>query len=298
MSFAATVSAGSEQTRFDSSGNIKRTVLVNIQGSPASLDSLGGDAGSWSLTPEQAMRIFARESHIPPDQCMKEIRNVILRRVRVLEYKSNAPDVCGLYIEGLPGNEFTQTGEDHHMFLLGAGQSSTPQDIFVASGDTDLGMQWMQQFPNYNKENIRTNQVMRLNGADYYFVHEDHPVINLLYHNQDALGTKIDCNDKVNNYWYRVNTQVFDDSCHTLDTEIFSKTPQVYDLSRLRVRIRRPDNKRWLDTPMLHELAAATDQATKEILYKRFTDTPIYVVARMELEYAVPKEAPVSTTEQ
>eukprot|EP00961_Rhodomonas_salina_P005726 77299-Rhodomonas_salina.1 len=109
MSFtaAATTSAEGPAAAPDSSGNISRTVLVTIRGTPASFDSLG-EAGSWSLAPEQAVRIFARDVHMHPDVALDEIRNVILRRMRLLEYKTNAPDVCGLHVEGLPGNEFTQ----------------------------------------------------------------------------------------------------------------------------------------------------------------------------------------------
>lgn len=60
----------------------------------------------------------------------------------------------------------------------------------------------------------------------------------------------ISLHEKVNGNWYRIDLQVFDDSCHTLDTEVFSKTPQVFDLSNLCVRLKRPDNRRWLDTPL------------------------------------------------
>jgi hypothetical protein len=163
-----------------------RTVLVNIHASPASMDSLGGDAGCWSLNPDQAVRIFSPDPKMPYDEALSGIKNVILRRVKVLGYKSSLPDVCGLYIDGIPGNEFTQSGEDHHMFMLGKSESNIPQDVFICSGDTELGLQWMQQFPTFNRENFRIEKVMRLNGADYYFVHETHPVINLLYHNQEV----------------------------------------------------------------------------------------------------------------
>ena len=138
--------------------------------------------------------------------------------------------------------------------------------------------------------------MMRLHGADYYFVHENHPVINLLYNNQEALGTKIDPSDRVNGNWYRVNLNVFDDSCHSLDTQVFSRTPQVFDLSKLRVKIRRPDNKRWIDTPLLHDkLLDISDKAQKKEAFKRYMDKPIYVCARMEMEYTVPQEVSTAT---
>eukprot|EP00961_Rhodomonas_salina_P258732 3496259-Rhodomonas_salina.1 len=162
------------------------------------MDSLGGSVGSWSLSPEQAVKIFASNPKLAFDDAMREIKNVILNRVTLLGYRSNAPDVCGLQLEGLPGGEFTQAGEDHHIFILGHGESNIPQDIFVAQGNNDLGIQWVQQFPEYNRDNIRNEKVMRLNGSDYYFVHETHPIVNLLYHNQDKLGIVMAPRDKVN----------------------------------------------------------------------------------------------------
>lgn len=163
-------------------------------------------------------------------------------------------------------------------------------DVFAASGDTDLGVQWMQEFPNYTKDNIRNYQVMRLNGATYYFVHESHPVISLLYHNQDKLGTRIEESDKVNGQWYRIDCHVFEDSCDTLETDVFSKTPQVYDLTKLMIRLRRPDNKRWMDPPMLCDsfLDSTKDRKTKEDIYRKYSETPIYVVARVQIDYCIP----------
>lgn len=286
MSFEPTVPTTSSQLqKLDSSGIMTRTVLVAIYGTPATFDSLGGEAGSWRLTPEQAARIFGGSGG------MRDVKNVILRRIRMLQYKSTTPDVCSVVIDGLPGNEFTQTGEDNHLFVLGSGHSNVPQDIFVATGDTDLGMQWMEEYPQFTRENVRTHLVMRLQGADYYFVHENHPVIKLLYHNQDALGTQIDPKDRVNGCWYRIDVQVFDDSCHTLDNEIFSRTPQVFDLSRLVVRLRRPDQRRWLELPVSHRMSFIGDnysQAAKEEYYRKFVNEPVSFIARMEVQYSVP----------
>ncbi len=47
---------------------------------------------------------------------------------------------------------------------------------------------------------------MRLNGADYFFVHEKHPAIHLLYHNQEKLGIAVAPRDKVNTVRLPVHT--------------------------------------------------------------------------------------------
>ena len=109
MSYANTASTSCvDLTRVDSNPPIKRVVLINIYATPSAMDSLGGDAGSFALGQDQAVKIFARSPNLHPDVALNEIKNVMLRKARILEYKTNAPDVCALQIEGLPGNEYTQ----------------------------------------------------------------------------------------------------------------------------------------------------------------------------------------------
>ncbi len=55
------------ETRPETHGTYTRTLFVRIQGSPASFDSLGGQAGSWGLTTEQATKIFARDTDVQPE---------------------------------------------------------------------------------------------------------------------------------------------------------------------------------------------------------------------------------------
>lgn len=63
----------------------------------------------------------------------------------------NLPLFCVLCVVGVVLVVVVAGGEDHHLFMLGKGHSQTPQDIFVAAGDTELGMQWMQEYPHFNK---------------------------------------------------------------------------------------------------------------------------------------------------
>lgn len=96
--------------------------------------------------------------------------------------------------------------------------------------------------------------IMHLKGANYYFVNENHPAVRLLYQNQEALGTKIDENDKVNGEWYRIEQGVFEQCISALLKDVLNKTPEWHDLSNFTIRIKRPDNKSWLDYPgMLHD---------------------------------------------
>ena len=56
------------QMQTESHPVISKVALMEFFGSPASFDSLGEGAGSWSLTPPQAVKIFARDPNLPPEQ--------------------------------------------------------------------------------------------------------------------------------------------------------------------------------------------------------------------------------------
>ena len=109
----------------------------------------------------------------------------------------------GITIDALPPKEFTSNGLGVSCFLTGPGTScfhlssscsvreridsvyatgrcTTPQEVFSLSGNTELGMAWMQQYPQYTHENLETQGTMFLTGATYYFVHEGHPAIQML----------------------------------------------------------------------------------------------------------------------
>eukprot|EP00961_Rhodomonas_salina_P023738 318863-Rhodomonas_salina.1 len=257
MSFPATTPASDQQVDMQplhSTDDLVRTVLAEIRGTPAMFASAGGTAAQWKIPPNIAPKIFGPSvtAGMPPELLERMLRSVILRKVRLVEARTNAKDIIGIQIQGLPKSEFTTTGDDHHALVMGSGKTKN-LDVFNAPGDTDMGIQWMQEYPNFTQDNIRSEKVMRLNGADYYFVHKHHPVIKMLYKNQADLGTSISDNDMVNGQWYRVDLETFDDACNSLDHNVFSKTPQIFDLTNLTLKMKRPDNKGWLDPPMMHD---------------------------------------------
>jgi hypothetical protein len=103
------------------------------------------------------------------------------------------------------------------------GHTTTPQKIYVNKGDVGLTKQWFQEYPEFNKNNIRTHKAVEIgDGANYHFVAETHPVTGLLFNNQDQLGVKMD-NDSIVNGYYRVNSNLFDDACKSLKSSIFDK---------------------------------------------------------------------------
>ena len=65
-------------------------------------------------------------------------------------------ETVGIVVDGLPPQEFTANGAGVSCFLTGAGHVATPQTIFSLSGNTELGMAWMQQYPQYTSENLES----------------------------------------------------------------------------------------------------------------------------------------------
>ena len=104
----------------------------------------------------------------------------MIKRVCLLESNTNIDDLIGISIDGLPTHEFTANGLGVGCFLTGAGRVTHPRELFSLSGNTELGMAWMQQYPKYTSDNLETVGTMFLKGATYYFVHEGHPVIQML----------------------------------------------------------------------------------------------------------------------
>lgn len=83
--------------------------------------------------------------------------------------------------------------------------------------------------------------------------------------------------------WYRIDLDTFDSACNTIIKGVFEQAPHVFDMSMISVRMRRPDNQRWMDPPCW--LAGLMDQKEKEAKYREYTETPITILARLQFEF-------------
>ena len=78
----------------------------------------------------------------------------MIKRVCLLESNTNIDDIIGISIDGLPTHEFTANGLGVGCFLTGSGRVTHPRELFSLSGNTELGMAWMQQYPKYTSDNL------------------------------------------------------------------------------------------------------------------------------------------------
>jgi len=279
-----------------------RHVLVHISGNRASWEHMGIHGALWRINPEKAPQIFNYDSQngeLSPEQAMQErVGRALIKKITVVESHTNVDEVIAVNVDGLPPKEFTASGDGASLFLLGSGRVSEPQEIFNLSGNTELGMAWMKQYPKYTHANLDVEGVMFLTGASYYFVHEGHPAIHMLKANQDQLGVQIREETLVNGAWYKVDTEAFIFCVKTLRENILQNAPSTFDLSALTVRISKPDGQRWLQLPPqvvegLSDQGSSEEQQELKIMQiQKYLDKPLFVTLRLAIEYTLPDLQP------
>jgi len=296
-----------------------RNILVNITGNRASWEHMGIHGALWRINSEKAWQIFSYDldqnnnstmgAHSTEHALQERISRSLIKKITVVESHTNIDEVVGISIDGLPPKEFTGNGDGASLFLLGSGKVTEPQEIFNLSGNTELGMAWMKQYPKYTHSNLDVEGVMFLTGASYYFVHEGHPAIHMLKVNQDQLGVQIREETLVNGSWYKVDTEAFLFCVKTLRENILQNAPSTFDLSTLTVRINKPDGQRWLQLPpqVIEGMSSAMiitegestilseSQETKIMRIQKYLDKPLFVTLRLAIEYTLP-DLPTSSS--
>lgn len=286
---------------------VVRNLLVHISGNRATWESLGIHGAVWRVNPEHAESIFAYSNTADSNATKSEtlvackedrISRAMIKKVSILESNTNIEEPIGVCIDGLPPKEFTSNGSGVSCFLTGAGRVTTPQEVFSLSGNTELGMAWMQQYPQYTSANLETQGVMFLTGATYYFVHEGHPVICMLRSTQEEVGVQVSADAE--GQWYKVEIETFALCVKTLREGVLMHTPSTFNLGGLTVRLCKPDRQGWLyiSPQVIDQLVGehvkdtnrdsqAMSQAKKLVL-QRYLDRPLSVTLRLSIEYTLP----------
>ena len=284
-----------------------RNILVQISGNRASWEHMGIHGALWRINPEKAGMIFsydASDSGVCNDQ--ERVSRALIKKITILESHTNIDEVIAVSIDGIPPKEYTVNGDGSSIFLLGAGRVTEPQEIFNLSGNTELGMAWMRQYPQYTNANLDVEGVMFLTGASYYFVHIGHPAIHMLKANQDQLGVQIRPENLVDGIWYKVDTEAFVFCVKALRENILQNAPSTFNLSTLTVRIAKPDGQRWLQLPaqvidsLMPESVLLQDSPDSQALYQeakiaaiqRYLDKPLFLTLRLSIEYTLPDTPP------
>jgi len=280
---------------------LKRTVLIQIHGNRSTWDHLGIHGALWRVNPERSGLIFGADVQNPNDSALQEkLSRAMIRRVTVVESNTNIDEVVAVSIDGLTPGEYTSNGDSASFFLLGEGKLHQNHEIFNMSGNTELGLAWMKQYPKYTNFNLEKEGVLFLPGCSYYFVRVDHPVIHMLKTNEDTLGVHITSDTMVGEgKYHRVDIEVFIYCIKSIRDTILQNTPSTFNLNMLTVRIAKPDGQRWLqfssqlvDSLISDDVRESTDpdliaEARKQAV-QRYIDKPLFVTLRVLFEYALP----------
>jgi len=312
LGFNCTPSNNSQPNQSQGGGQDKgasRNILIHIAGNRASWEHLGIHGALWRINPEKAGQIFAYDLvDSSSGACTSEqatndrVSRALIKKITIIESNTNIDEVVSVSIDGIPPKEFTVNGDGSSIFMLGAGRVSEPQQIFNLSGNTELGMAWMKQYPQYTNANLDIEGVMFLTGASYYFVHEGHPAIHMLKANQDQLGVQIRPDTLVDGSWYKVDTEAFVFCVKALRENILQNAPSTFNLSTLTVRISKPDGQRWLHLPpqvidnIIPENISQDSgdnqtalQEAKISAIQRYIDKPLFMTLRLSVEYTLPE---------
>ena len=303
----ASHSSGSEGAK---SASLTRTVLVHIAGNRASWEQLGLHGGLWQVNPDRAVAIFADgyvgESPAESAAFRDRVSRAMVRSVTLLESNTNVDETIAVSIDGLPPREFTRNGEGASIFLTGAGRVTQPQSLFHMTGNSELGLQWMQQYPQYTSDNLTSEGVLFPTGASYYFVHEGHPVVHFLRANEEQLGMAIFQEPQMEGGWIRLDIETFTFSVKSLRETVLKFTPSTFNLANLTVRVTKPDGHRWqqicpqlISSLLPDDVRESNDPEliaeARRMAVQRYFDRPLHVTLRLAIEYALP-ETPATSS--
>jgi hypothetical protein len=280
---------------------LKRTVLVHIHGNRATWAHMGIHGALWKINPERAGFIFGGEGNNANDPILQDkLSRAMIRSVKVLETHTNIDEIVAVTVDGLPCMEFTSNGDNASLFLTGEGRNTQQQEIFNMSGNTELGLAWMKQYPKYTSYNLDNEGVMFLPGCSYYFVRIDHPIIHMLRTNEETLGIHITEDTLIaGGQWYKIDIELFIFCIKSIRDNILQNTPSTFNLNNLTVRVNKPDGQLWLqigpqliDSLISDEVRESDDcdliaQARQQAI-QRYIDKPLFVTLRICFEYSLP----------
>jgi len=315
VDFSASSTDTQRGTSSSSEKGITRNVLVHITGNRATWEHMGMHGALWRINPDRAGVIFGCNNNEnggndggqdSTSNVNEKISRAMIRSVTILESNTNIEENVSVQVDGLPPKEFTSNGDGASCFLTGQGKVTQPQEIFNMTGNTELGLAWMKQYPKYTSDNLLDVGVLMLPGASYYFVHVEHPAMHLLKANENELGVHVSQESLVaGGDWFQVDIGAFTYCIKMLRENVLQNTPSTFNLAGLTVRIGKPDGQRWLhlgphmvDSLVSDEVRESGDadlisEARKQGV-QRYIDKPLFVTLRMSFEYSLPETAPAA----
>lgn len=277
---------------------ITRRFHCQINGSIHQFSSTGTESATWTPLNGKFGDVFGVNDcfQTQPDQMTTAamLQNAVLHKVTVLEQKNEFPLNLGVTIGCIQPDEVTKTGHRYAVTALAESHNATPCVCFSAEQDSSEGLEWRQKYPEYNSQNLESQGVLQVNNQGYVFVHQNHPVIELLRCNKDIINSDIDASPKIDGEWFKVTKQVMGSCCQQLRQKVLSKV-STRDLNQFNVQIHRLNNQEWSNVStgdeivraVPHEVLISEDQDKISTSVKGILRRPYSYSCRLEVQYEV-----------
>lgn len=164
------------------------------------------------------------------------LRNVTITKATLLQSYNTFGVPLGVTVSCLPKNEVVDTGDKYTFTTIPNTAVNTPSQLYEAGNNHLQAMEWVRNYGKFNSSNLKTQDVLRIPGYPYVFVHENHPVIHLLRINKNMVGVDVDSQEKMENAWIKVTNPLFESSCEAINNRILARI-KTHDLNDLTVRM-------------------------------------------------------------
>jgi hypothetical protein len=204
-----------------------------VEGKHASIfgteDSIGVDDATSSNSTSSSMMLNADLA-----AATNSLRNVTITKATLLQSYNTFGVPLGVSINCLPRNEVVDTGDKYTFTTIPNTSVNTPFALYEAGECHKQAMEWRVNYGKFTASNLTTQDVLEVPNCSYVFVHENHPVVNLLRINKHIVGVDIDDQPRMDGQWLKITRNLFDSSCDTIRHKILARI-HTRDLTNVSV---------------------------------------------------------------
>lgn len=278
---------------------LKKTFFVEIRGTMNGFSVMGPTAGTWKPTEGKGVDMFGSDLCGQTDSDMtvasEALRHATIRKATLLQCYNNFNVPLGVSCSCLPSHEVVECGDKYAFTTMPCSSTSTPYLLHEASDSQHEAAQWRRDYGRFTHSNLETEQVLKVPNCPFVFVHENHPVINLLRMNKHLVGVDVDTAERMDKEWVKVTQSLLSSSCDAIRKNVLGRI-QTEDLNSLQVQLHRIGDVGWDHVSQEEALVtfaphpswtAAELQSNFETHQKLITEKPSVFMARIALEYEV-----------
>jgi hypothetical protein len=225
------------------------------------------------------------------------LKNVTITKATIIQSYNTFGMPLGVTINCIPSMEVCDTGDKYAFTTIPNTVVNHPSVLYEAGECQAQAVEWRRAYAKWNSSNLETQDILKVPDCPYVFVHEQHPIINLLRMNRHLLGVDIDNTPKMDGQWYKITEPLMQTSCEALRTKVLSKIA-TQDLTQLQVQLHRIGGVEWAhvddaDTLMTFvpnpEWDAETLRINLHAHERNFTEKPSTFMARIRIDYEMQK---------